>query len=62
MKQTRMDEIGISDKEATFKEIRLIGLERDVTFLGYLSDDGRAELIPANDDKILPEYRLIYIE
>lgn len=62
LKQTTLDEIGLSTKEVTYRDIRLWGLEQDVTYLGYISASGRIKLIPANSEKILPDYRLVYIE
>ncbi len=62
LKQTTVEEIGLSGENVTYKDIRLHGLEQDVTYLGYIADSGAVQLMPANSEKILPDYRLVYIE
>ncbi len=62
LKQTTLDEIGLSAQEVTYRDIRLHGLEQDVTYLGYISDTDDIKLMPANSEIIRPDYRLVYIE
>ena len=50
------------DGEVTYRDVRLRGLEQDVTYLGYIDPAGPARLMPANDTVILPHFRLVYIE
>jgi len=62
LKQRSPAEAGVAGDGATFKEVRLKGLEQDVTYLGYISGEGKAELMPSNDTTIRKDYRLVYIE
>jgi len=62
LKQTTLDEIGLSAEEVTYRDVRVRGLEQDVTYLGYISDSDGVKLMPANSEKMQPDYRLVYIE
>ncbi len=62
IKETSLAEIGISKENITYRDIRLHGLEQDVTYLGYISGDNETVLTPKNDCIVLPHYRLVYIE
>ncbi len=62
LKQTTLGEIGLTAQEVTYQYVRLTGLELDVTYLGYITDSGAVQLMPANSEKILPDHRLVYIE
>lgn len=60
--QQSLSQAGIFEPEATFKTVRLKGLELDVTYLGIITGEGKTELMPSNDTRIHPDCRLIYIE
>lgn len=62
MRETTVTELGFTFEGVTFREIRLMGLEQDVTYLGYIANDGTSVLMPPNKTVILQDYRLIYIE
>ena len=54
LKELSVREIGFNpEQKVTYKDIRLYGLENDLTFLGYLGPDNRAQLIPKNEEVIL---------
>ncbi len=62
LKQTTLKEIGLSGEDVTYRDVRLQGLEQDVTYLGYIATSGEEQLMPANSEIIPPDSRLIYIE
>ena len=62
IKETSIAEIGLNGAEVTFRDVRLKGLDMDITFLGVISSQGNPELMPANDAVIPSDCRLVYIE
>lgn len=47
---------------ATYRDVRLRGLEDDVTYLGYIDRSGTVKLMPPNDTVIEPHFHLVYVE
>mgnify|MGYP006297689179 CR=1 FL=1 len=62
LKSTTIEELGMGESHTTYRDVRLKGLEQDVTYLGYITPSGAVELMPANDTVILPVYTLVYIQ
>ncbi len=62
IKETSLNETGLSETEVVYRDVRVHGLEKDITFIGYLSGTDQIILSPKNDQPIRPEYRLLYIE
>jgi len=62
LRRTTTEELGMAGNEVTYRDIRLQGLEQDVTYLGYIARSGSVELMPPNDTIIPPDYYLVYIE
>lgn len=62
LRRTTTEELGMAGSEVTYRDIRLRGLEQDVTYLGYIARSGSVELMPPNDTIILSDYHLVYIE
>ncbi len=61
LKSTNLKEIAIHGEKVTFRDVRLHGLENDITFIGYVSPNGKTGLMPPNNEEIFPEYQLVYI-
>lgn len=62
LKQRILSQTDTASSGTTFKDIRLLGLEQDVTYLGYISGEGKTELMPSNSTQIPYDSRLVYIE
>ena len=60
LRSTTSEDLGFSEP-VPYREIRLRGLELDVTFLGYIDPNGPVQLMPPNDTPIIPRYQLVYI-
>jgi len=61
LRSTTIGELGMSG-EVTYRDVRLRGLDQDVTYLGYIDPAGPARLMPPNETVMLERYRLVYIE
>ncbi len=61
LKSTNIEEIALRDETVTFRDVRLHGLEVDVTFIGYVGPNGKTRLMPPNNEEIFPDYQLVYI-
>lgn len=60
--RTTTEELGMTGSEVTYRDIRLRGLEQDVTYLGCITRSGSVELMPPNDTVIPPDSYLVFIE
>lgn len=64
LRTTTIDELGLPTGEAgvSYRDVRLKGIEQDVTYLGYIEPPATARLMPPNDEIIRPEHRLVFID
>ena len=62
LKQGTLALAGFTSDEVIFKDVRLKGLEQDVTYLGYISSNGKTELMPSNSTRIQKDDKLVFIE
>lgn len=62
LRSTTTEELNMPGPAVTYRDVRLRGLEQDVTYLGYVERSGDVRLMPPNDTVILPHFRLVYIE
>jgi voltage-gated potassium channel len=61
MKQRTLAEAGFGESIVTFRDIRMRGMEVNITYLGCIGPGGEAMLMPSNDTEVLENYRLVYI-
>jgi hypothetical protein len=61
LRSTTSADLGYTEP-VSYRDIRLRGLEMDVTFLGFIDPEGPVQLMPPNDTAIVPRYQLVYIE
>jgi hypothetical protein len=61
LESTTLEELGFEESDVTYGDIRMRGLEEDVTYLGYVDRSGSVRLMPPNDTHILSHYRLVFI-
>ena len=62
LKQKNLTQAGFSAGKVTFKDVRLKGLEEDITYLGCISGAGKTELMPSNETIMYKDFRLVSIE
>ena len=62
LRSTTLADLGMDDPDVTYRDIRLRGLEQDVTYLGFIDRSHGVQLMPPNDTVIRPTFRLVYIE
>jgi hypothetical protein len=58
--ETTLDEIGFTS-ETTIKQIKIYGLEKDITFIGYINKEKESILAPSNETIISNDDILIYL-
>lgn len=61
IEETNLEKIGFSEN-TTFKQLKIYGLEHDITFISYITAKNRQNLAPSNIDIIQKDYRLFYIK
>lgn len=63
LKEISLSDMGFNISEKIiYKDIKMYGLENDITFLGFLAPDNQVQLMPKNEEVVSPDYRLIYIQ
>lgn len=62
LRSTTTAELGLPSDGTTYRDVRMDGLYRDVTYLGFLDPNGAVRLMPPNSTAVCPACRLVYIE